>query len=262
VAAWRDVVDRAVDALGHVTPVLARHWRSELDDVESRVAGLERSAPAGSADDGLHAFAALAGARLGEMWQPRQLVDVAAAAELAYRATRHHEAVVNVQPAEADGLTGAMGAGAASAAPRSGNTRVVLDGDWSITQAAVLVADIGPTAYRLLVRGYGRTQMARLSGGVDRSSLLRAAAALGGLVASVPPVAVDRVWVEGAAWNGGVAAAQGSPAAAVLVWAGAEARAGQVFAGTLNARSVPVSAPIDVHALSRSTTTSPAVGRS
>jgi hypothetical protein len=256
VAAWRDVVDRAVDALGHVTPVLARHWRSELDDVEGRVAGLERSAPAGSADDGLHAFAALAGARLGEVWQPRQLVDVAAAAELAYRATRHHDAVVNVQP-EADRLTGAE-----LPASRYGNTGVVLDGDWSITQAAVLVADIGPTAYRLLVRGYGTTQMARLSGAVDRSSLLRAAAALGGLVASVPVAAVDRVWADGAAWKGAAAAARESPAAAVLAWAGAQARASQVFAGTLNARSVPVSAPIDVQGLSRSTTTSPAVGRS
>jgi hypothetical protein len=257
VAAWRDVVDRAVDALGHVTPVLARHWRSEIDDVEGRVAGLERSAPAGSADDGLHAFAALAGARLGEVWKPGQLVDVAAAAELAYRATRHHDAVVNVQPVELDGLAKAVTSGA-----RHDNTGVVLDGDWSITQAAVLVADIGPTAYRLLVRGYGTTQMARLSGGVDRSSLLRAAAALGGLVASVPVATVDRVWADGMSWKGAAAAARESPAAAALAWAGAQARGSQVFAGTVNARSVPVSGPIDVQGPSRSTTTSPAVGRS
>ena len=232
--AWRDVVDRAAVEIGPLTPALARHWRTELDDVERRVADLERSAPALPADDGVHAFVALASARLGDAWEPRQLIDVAAAVELAYRATRHHAGVVNAPP---DVLQGR-------------NTAAVLDGDWSITQAAVLVSDVGPTAYRLLVRGYGATQLATLSSGTDRLALIRAAVSLGGLIAGVSDDNLDRLWADAA--NG---RAHRSAEAAALAWAVGSQSAGP------NAVRVPVPGPIDVHGGSRSTTTRPAVGR-
>jgi hypothetical protein len=284
VPAWRDVVDHAATAIGAVTPelrpalppALTRHWRAELDDVQRRVTDLERCPPPPSPVDGLHAFAALAAARLGEVWEPRQLIDAAAAVELAYRATRHHAAVVN-------GGSGPP----VSRGVRGHNLRVVLDGDWSITQAAVLVAEIGPRAYRLLVRGYGATQTARLSQVSEPLALLRAAVALGGLVAGVPEGAIGRVWrdADGPAspldgdepairsngdrptslsdagwpagrWNGGgVASESARSAASVLAWAIASQSA-----GTMKSASLPVPGPIDVQPASRSTTTTPAVG--
>lgn len=260
--AWRDLVDRAATELGPVTPALARHWRAELDDAERLVTHLERplleqSQPVQTkayhgGDDGLHAFVALAGARLGDDWDPRQLIDVAAAVELAYRATRHHRAVLNT-----DGLDSAAGRDDA----RDRNTRVVLDGDWSITQAAVLVADIGPTAYRLLVRGYGATQVGQLSGVADPLGLVRAALALGGLVAGVRVDVAEQVWAQAGSPppHHSVHQSMGqSVPIAVLAWA---IRAHSLAVPT-NALSVAVSAPIDVHGGSRSTTTSPAVGRS
>jgi hypothetical protein len=143
--AWRDLVDDATSRLGLVSPALVRHWRAELDEVERRVALLERAAPVDSASDGLHAFVALATARLADAWDPAQLVDAATAVELAHRASQHHRLVVDTAVDTAYGPD----------AERRPNARVVLDGDWSITQAAVLVAGIGPAAYRCLVRGYG-----------------------------------------------------------------------------------------------------------
>ncbi len=95
----------------------------------------------------------LTSARLADAWDPGKLSDVATAVELAYRASLHHRVVSDVS----DEPTSPAGT-------RSPNTRVVLDGDWSITQAAVLVADIGPSAYRILVRGYGATQVGQLCG--------------------------------------------------------------------------------------------------
>ncbi len=241
--AWRDVVDRAAVEIGPLTPALARHWRTELDDVERRVSDLERSAPALPADDGVHAFVALASARLGDAWEPRQLIDVAAAVELAYRATRHHAGVLNAavhdrSPAAAPDRTAGR------------NTAAVLDGDWSITQAAVLVSEVGPTAYRLLVRGYGATQLAKLLSGTDRLALIRAAVSLGGLIAGVSDDNLARLWVD--ASNG---RAHRSAEAAALAWAVGSQSAGP------NAIRVAVPGPIDVHAGSRSTTTRPAVGR-
>jgi hypothetical protein len=179
-APWRTVADVASAATGVVPSELAAALRVELDEVERLVTSVERSAACGSSPglpDGVHALVALVAARLGEQWQPRQLVDVAAAVELAYRATQHHDAV-----REANG-----GGRPDSARHRRRNQRVVLDGDWSITQAAVLVAEVGPAAYRLLVRGYGAAQVSRLSGAssVGGGELLRTAAALGALVAGV-----------------------------------------------------------------------------
>lgn len=176
---WRDVVDRCAVAAGPFTPTLLAAWTHELDVVQARIDGLERAAPhrlqqATRFGDGLHALVALATARLGTRWSAAQLLDVAAAVELAHRATRHHDAV-------ADQTAGAPTHG--------GNRQHVLDGDWSITQAAVLAADVGPRAYRLLVRGYGMAQLARLEpdrAGRRTVELLATAAALGGYVAAVP----------------------------------------------------------------------------
>jgi hypothetical protein len=272
VQAWRDVVDRAAVEIGPLTPALARHWRTELDDVERRVSDLERSAPALPADDGVHAFVALASARLGDAWDPRQLIDVAAAVELAYRATRHHAGVLNAAARERSPVT-ARERSPVTARERSPvtvhdgspvhdrspvatrdrmsgrNTAAVLDGDWSITQAAVLVSDVGPTAYRLLVRGYGATQLAELLSGTDRLALIQAAVSLGGLIAGVSDDSLARLWVD--ASNG---RAHRSAEAAALAWAVRSQSAGP------NAVSVAVPGPIDVHD-SRSTTTRPAVGR-
>jgi hypothetical protein len=227
--AWRDLVDRADGVLGTVSPALARHWRTELDEVEQRVVRLERSAPEPAADDGMHAFVALATARLADEWDPQRLIDVAAAVELAHRATRHHAAILN--------------------SGRSQNVAVVLDGDWSITQAAVLVADIGPAAYRILVRGYGATQVGQLSGVGDPLGLVRAAVALGALVAELPASAVQELWTATR-----LPSARRPTPAAVLAWAVT------CHLGGTNALSVP--APIDAQLPARSTTTSPAVGRS
>jgi hypothetical protein len=237
VTAWRDLVDQAAGQLGPVSPTLARHLRTELDEVEGRVGSIERSAPRRSAGDGLHAFVALATARLADSWDPGMLSDVATAVELAYRASLHHRVVTDVRAANR----------------RSPNTTVVLDGDWSITQAAVLVADIGPAAYRILVRGYGATQVGLLCGVADTLCLMRAAVALGALVAEGSADAAQRLWLDA-----GLAPSRRSTPAAVLAWAVGV----QSAAGTTNARRLPVSAPVDVHPPSRSSTTRPAVGRS
>jgi hypothetical protein len=246
VGAWRDVVDDATSRLGPVSPALVRHWRSELDEVERRVALLECSAPVSSAADGLHAFVALATARLSDAWDPAQLVDVATAVELAHRASQHHRRVVDVAT-KPDG-------------ERCSNARVVLDGDWSITQAAVLVADIGPAAYRCLVRGYGLTQVGQLFGDAEPLALMKAAVDLAALVAEVPDEVARSMWA---------AATSGRPPslpAAVVAWAVrsyASAGTGSYASdGTTNARSFAVPTPIDVQLPPRSTTTSPAVGRS
>jgi len=171
-------------------------WRDELDAVEARARGLERAAPGTwglggvrphdrrrepRSDDGVHALVTLASARLGVAWPARHLIDVACAVELAYRATKHHHEITDrrsdgrVEPARAHG-------------DRGDNRRHVLDGDWSITEAAVLVAEVGPSAYRLLVRGYGMVQLARLDAreAAGRTALVPTAVALGGLVGGVP----------------------------------------------------------------------------
>jgi hypothetical protein len=237
VTAWRDLVDQAAGQLGPVSPTLARHLRTELDEVEGRVGSIERSPPRRSAGDGLHAFVALATARIADSWDPGMLSDVATAVELAHRASLHHQVVTDVPAGDR----------------RFPNTTVVLDGDWSITQAAVLVADIGPTAYRILVRGYGATQVGQLCGVADPLSLMRAAVALGALVSEGPADAAQQLWRDA-----GLAPSRRSTPAAVLAWAVGV----QSADGTTNARRLPVPAPVDVHPPSRSSTTRPAVGRS
>jgi hypothetical protein len=246
VTAWRDLVDQAAGQLGPVSPTLARHLRTELDEVERKVGSLERSAPRHSTGDGLHALVALASARLADVWDPGKLSDVATAVELAYRASLHHRVVVDTK----------------RAGVRFPNTRVVLDGDWSITQAAVLVADIGPAAYRILVRGYGATQVGQLCGVADPLGLMRAAVALGALVAvetgapvDAAPQLAQQLWRDAS-----LAPSRRSTPAAILAWAVAV----QSGEGTMNARkvTVPGPEPIDVHPPSRSSATSPAVGRS
>jgi hypothetical protein len=243
VTAWRDLVDQAAGQLGPVSPTLARHLRTELDEVERKVGYLERSAPGRSAADGLHALVALASARLADVWDPGKLSDVATAVELAYRASLHHRVVIDGKPVGV----------------RFPNMRVVLDGDWSITQAAVLVADIGPAAYRILVRGYGATQVGQLCGVDDPLSLMRAAVALGALVAGgsvdAAPQLAQQLWRDAS-----LAPSRRSTPAAMLAWAVAV----QSGEGTTNARKVAVPGPVpaDVHPPSRSSATSPAVGRS
>jgi hypothetical protein len=199
---WRRAVDSVVATAGPVPRALADGWRRELDDVEYRVLAAGRTSlrrptnavpasglpasglPASGLDDGMHALVVLATARLGTVWAVDDLLDVACAVELADRATRHHDAV-------ADRLEDPrVGFG------RRRNVLAVLDGDLSITQAAVLVADVGSTAYRILVRGYGGAQVARLRGDLvaARVALLQAATSLGALVAGVPQIAVDALW--------------------------------------------------------------------
>jgi hypothetical protein len=249
VRAWRDLVDDATSRLGPVSPALVRHWRAELDEVEGRVAHLECAAPVDSADDGLHAFVALATARLADAWDPAQLIDAATAVELAHRASQHHRRVVDTEKGP-DG-------------ERWPNARVVLDGDWSITQAAVLVAGIGPAAYRCLVRGYGSTQVGQIFGDAEPLALMKAAVELAALVADVPDDAARSLWAQASATR--TPATVGRPtsvAAAVVAWAVSS----YASDGTTNARNVaprdPRPAPVDVQLPSRSTTTSPAVGRS
>jgi hypothetical protein len=251
VRAWRDLVDDATSRLGPVSPALVRHWRAELDEVEGRVALLEYAAPVDSADDGLHAFVALATARLADTWDPAQLIDAATAVELAHRASQHHRLVVD---------TAVDSAMRPDGEPRP-NTRVVLDGDWSITQAAVLVAGIGPAAYRCLVRGYGSTQVGQIFGDAEPLALMKAAVELAALVADLPDDAARGLWAHAS----GVPATGGRPAsvpATVVAWA----ISSYVSDGTTNARNLaardPRPAAIDVQLPSRSTTTSPAVGRS
>jgi hypothetical protein len=143
---------------------------------------------------------------------------------------------------------------------RCPNARVVLDGDWSITQAAVLVADIGPAAYRCLVRGYGSTQVGQLFGDTEPLALMKAAVDLGALVAGLPDDAAHRLWADATGVR--PTAARPSLPAAVVAWA----LRSYASEGTTNARSFapPAAAPrpVDVQLPSRSTTTSPAVGRS
>jgi hypothetical protein len=253
VKAWRDLVDDATSRLGPVSPALVRHWRAELDEVEGRVALLECAAPVHSADDGLHAFVALATARLADAWDPAQLIDAATAVELAHRASQHHRLVVDtavdstVDPMmrRPDGEKGP-------------NARVVLDGDWSITQAAVLVAGIGPAAYRCLVRGYGSTQVGQLFGDAEPLALMKAAVELAAMVADLPDDVARNLWASAV----GTAGHPASVPATVVAWAVSS----YASDGTMNARNVaprdPRPAPIDVQLPSRSTTTSPAVGRS
>jgi hypothetical protein len=209
--AWRAVVDRCAAEVGPIAPRLLTAWREELDAVEARVDALERAAPHCSERmlpcvDGVHALVALASARLGSTWSPTELRDVASAVELAYRATRHHDSV-----ADRDDEGSAQG----------GNRQHVLDGDWSITQAAVLVADVGPVAYRLLVRGYGKAQVTRLEpdrAGPGAVELLDTAAALGGHVAGVPESECALVYAT--AVTGETAAAPAlSEASRVCRWA-------------------------------------------
>jgi hypothetical protein len=257
VTAWRDLVDQAAGQLGPVSPTLARHLRTELDEVEGRVGSIERSAPRRSAGDGLHAFVALATARVADSWDPGLLSDVATAVELAYRASLHHRVVTDVSAASVTDASAASVTDARAGNVRFPNTTVVLDGDWSITQAAVLVADIGPAAYRILVRGYGATQVGQLCGVADPLGLMRAAVALGVLVAEGPadgPAdAAQRLWQDAS-----LAPSRRSTPAAVLAWAVGL----QSAEGTTNARRLPAPAPVDVHPPSRSSTTRPAVGRS
>jgi hypothetical protein len=248
VRAWRELVDDATSRLGLVSPALVRHWRAELDEVERRVALLEYAAPMGSASDGLHAFVALAAARVADAWDPAQLIDVATAVELAHRASQHHRQVVD---AEVDSAKWPDG-------ERCPNARVVLDGDWCITQAAVLVAGIGPAAYRCLVRGYGSTQVGQLLGDAEPLALMKAAVELAALVADLPDDASRSLWANASAAGGHPV----SVPAAVVAWA----ISSYVADGTTNARNVAGRdrrpEPIDVQLPSRSSTTSPAVGRS
>jgi hypothetical protein len=248
VSAWRDLVDDATSRLGLVSPALVRHWRAELDEVERRVALLEYAAPVDSAGDGLHAFVALATARLADAWDPAQLIDAATAVELAHRASQHHRQVVETAVDSIERPDG----------ERRPNARVVLDGDWSITQAAVLVAGIGPAAYRCLVRGYGSTQVGQIFGDAEPLALMKAAVELAALVADLPDDAARNLWANASA-SGGRSA---SVPAAVVEWAVSS----YVADGTTNARNVAARdfrpEPIDVQLSSRSSTTSPAVGRS
>ena len=266
VKAWRDLVDDATSRLGLVSPALVRHWRAELDEVERRVALLEYAAPVDSADDGLHAFVVLATARLADAWDPAQLIDAATAVELAHRASQHHRLVVDtaVDSTAVDGTAvdgTAVDATAVDATEgrdgeRCPNARVVLDGDWSITQAAVLVAGIGPAAYRCLVRGYGSTQVGQIFGDAEPLALMKAAVELAALVAELPDDAARSLWAVA------TGARPASVPAAVVAWAVSS----YVSDGTTNARNVAARdrrpEPIDVQLPSRSSTTSPAVGRS
>jgi hypothetical protein len=257
VRAWRDLVDDATSRLGLVSPALVRHWRAELDEVERRVALLEYAAPIDSASDGLHAFVVLAAARVADAWDPAQLIDAATAVELAHRASQHHRLVIDTAVESAADDATAVDPASGADAERCPNARVVLDGDWSITQAAVLVAGIGPAAYRCLVRGYGSTQVGQIFGDSEPLALMKAAVDLAALVAGLPDQVAHNLWAG--ATSGGRAS---SLPAAVVAWAIAT----YVSEGTMNARNVAARgrrpAPIDVQLPSRSSTTSPAVGRS
>jgi hypothetical protein len=145
---WRSVVTLAEAAIGPLPPAVAASWRDELEAVERLVAEVACPVPAGrgTLPDGALALVCLAAARLGTVWSATVLVEAAAAVELADRAVRHHARVT-------DRVAGV-------AAP---NIEAVLDGDRSITRAAAMVAAIGPSAYRALVRGYGCVQLAALT---------------------------------------------------------------------------------------------------
>jgi hypothetical protein len=176
---WAATVARCGAEAGPFDAGLLDAWGHEIETVQARVGALDAAAGSatqrGAAPDGRgdalpgrYALVALAAARSGGFWSTEQLVAVGAAVELAYQATRHHDEVRDRGDQRA----------------RDDNRRHVLDGDWSITQAAVLVADIGPEAYRVLVRGYGAAQVARFAGR-SPAALLASALALGHLVAGV-----------------------------------------------------------------------------
>ena len=143
---WLPVLDAAVGVAGLPSGVRLARWRRRLLAVGSSVSRLERAAPPECgltvAPPGAHALVVIASSHAAA--STHHVVRAAAAVELAYRATLHHAAVIDRPGA------------------RAGNRDPVLDGDWSITQAAVLVAGIGPAAYRILVRGYGEAQLDRL----------------------------------------------------------------------------------------------------
>jgi hypothetical protein len=178
--AWRDEVDRVAARMSPCAPNLLRHWRAEMDAVEQRVGKLDPVFLNPMADDGLLAFVVLASARLGDLWERQQLVDVAAAVELAHRASRHHRHVVEFGRVD----------------QARTNSAAILAGDWAITQAAVLVAGVGPTAYRLLVRGYGATQAAQLGNVPAPAALVDAGVALGALIAGADAAAVCGLYAE------------------------------------------------------------------
>lgn len=194
-APWRSVVSSCALAAGPFDPGLLAAWQRELDDVQRRVMTLRGDVPVvvAAADPlpvGVHALLTLAGARLGAQWLRAQLVDAAAAVELAHRAVTQHEAVRDRPSA---GLP-ANAPPPVEPLPTTNNKEHVLGGDWSITQAARLVADIGPSAYRLLVRGWGAAQLTRLETGAssDRNVLFDTAISLGALAAGVPIAASGR----------------------------------------------------------------------
>lgn len=201
---WRSVIERCARDAGPFDPSLLASWRREMDGVAARLAALRREAPvvAVAADPlpaGVHALLAIAGARLGSVWRPEQLVDAATAMELARHAVLQHAAV---RDRDVDGRGGTPGDGATAGDGATGgdascgerpievaplNKLHVLHGDWSITQAARLVADIGPAAYRVLVRGWGAAQLIRLRTGQAAAAgvLFDTAISLGALTAGV-----------------------------------------------------------------------------
>ncbi len=151
-ATWEGLPDEVEIAVGPLPAGWRAQWRAELAAVRSRVGRLERTEPPpGHAPAGLHALVTIATVRRSARWVPGHLIDAAAAIELAYRATLHHAGVVDDSPA----ARGTPGSG-------SQNRARILDGDWAITQAAVLVAAISPQAYREVVRGYGGAQLTGL----------------------------------------------------------------------------------------------------
>ena len=249
---WRDVVGRCAREAGPFPAALVEAWQGEIDAVEARIDALECAAGylpgcLHGLEAGVHALVALASPRrappraASQSWAASRLVDLAAAVELAYRATRHHDQVRD-----------------AASSSREENRRHVLDGDWSITQAAVLAADAGPRAYRLLVRGYGAAQLGRL-GMVATPALLATAAALGALAGGIGDPAGDSA-VDPAidpAVDLGRPDSTALYAARVLAWAQGIYASG----GTANSTSRPLPAPTSAHASSTSITTSPAGGR-
>ena len=171
-AAWRGRVDDLARVAGPFPGELVAAWRVELDNAQAR-----RPLTV-AASGGVHALLVLAGARLGKSWEPQWLIDLAAAVELAHHAIRSHAGV-------RDGPPG-------NAVRRAHNVKQVLDGDFAITQAALLAAEVSPAAYRMLVRGYGACQVAALRPGAKPASriapLAVAAFGLGALVAGVPDI--------------------------------------------------------------------------
>lgn len=186
---WRSVIERCARDAGPFDPSLLASWRREMDGVAARLAALRREAPvvAVAADPlpaGVHALLAIAGARLGSVWRPEQLVDAATAMELAWHAVLQHAAV---RDRDVDGRGGDASCGGRPIEVAPLNKLHVLHGDWSITQAARLVADIGPAAYRVLVRGWGAAQLIRLRTGQAAAAgvLFDTAISLGALTAGV-----------------------------------------------------------------------------